>query len=169
MPVERKPQSLAGADHDGTPLLGAGTARFSSFARFKEAHGLSALAFPVGYTNDKEDVAHCAHVHDGKGIIDVKCVFRDEKVAEPALLLTYSIPPGASEGVHTHSRGDQNEGSFDEFYYIISGSGEMQIADKRIPVTAGDHIFVANEVAHGIENTAQSTLLKVHLVAMSRD
>jgi hypothetical protein len=71
----------------------------------------------------------------------VKLVFRKEKFAHPALLLTYSIPPGASEGVHTHSSSDTKEGSFDEFYYIISGSSEMQIADQRIPATACDPVL----------------------------
>lgn len=60
------------------------------------------------------------------------------------------------------------EGSFDEFYYILSGSGEMEIDGRRVPVKAGDHIFTPNGVAHGIENTSIGENLKVYLVAMRR-
>jgi oxalate decarboxylase/phosphoglucose isomerase-like protein (cupin superfamily) len=117
---------------------------------------------PPGFTIDKEDVdtVHYAQLHEGKGVIDVKFFFRQGKFAKPALLLTYAIPPGASEGVHTHRPGDTKMGSFDEFYYIISGNGEMQIAGNRIPVAAGDHVFTPNEVAHAIENTSESDVLK---------
>jgi mannose-6-phosphate isomerase-like protein (cupin superfamily) len=166
--MTRKP--VKAPDNGSKPAGTQAAARkHSEFEKFKHAHGLTAPSFPIGLTNDRVDSIQCAALHGGKGIIDVKCAFREEKVAEPALLLTYSIPPGASEGVHTHSRGDETEGSYDEFYYIVCGSGEMQIADKRIAVKDGDHIFVPNDVAHGIENTSENTILKVYLVAMMRE
>lgn len=108
-------------------------------------------------------------VHEGKGEIYIKCFFREDEAPTPALLLVYDIPPGASEGVHTHNVGDAQEGSFDEFYYILSGSGEMQIVGDIVPVIAGDHIFIPNGVAHGIENTSTDQNLKVYLVAVRRD
>lgn len=106
-------------------------------------------------------------VHGGKGAIDITCLFREKD--GPALLLIYDLPPGASEGMHTHEVGDPEEGSYDEFYYILSGSGEMQISDETIPMHAGDHILVPNGVAHGIENTSSREHLRVHLVALVRD
>jgi oxalate decarboxylase/phosphoglucose isomerase-like protein (cupin superfamily) len=117
---------------------------------------------------EHENLIHYPSVHDGKGTIDIKAFFRAEGHAKPALLLIYSIPPGASEGVHTHRPGDKKMGSFDEFYYIIEGRGTMDIAGQRVPVIAGDHVFTPNEVAHGIENTSDA-LLRVYLVAMTRD
>jgi mannose-6-phosphate isomerase-like protein (cupin superfamily) len=51
---------------------------------------------------------------------------------------------GASEGVHTHKPQDASLGSFDEFYYIVSGSGEMQIDGQKVPVRPGDHVFTPN-------------------------
>jgi hypothetical protein len=63
----------------------------------------------------------------GKGAIDVKFFFREEGAPKPALILIYTIPPGAGEGVHVHKPGDAKLGSGDEFYYIISGRGEMEV------------------------------------------
>lgn len=107
-------------------------------------------------------------LHQGKGTVDIRFFFK-QRSARPALLMTYTIPPGASEGVHTHQSGDVKEGSFDEFYYILSGSGEMDIAGEKVAVKPGDHVFVPNGIAHGIENSSDRELLKVFLVAVQRD
>jgi oxalate decarboxylase/phosphoglucose isomerase-like protein (cupin superfamily) len=173
MSIKRNRRASLGIDTSRRSLmLGAAAAgSLSALAVFKKAHGLSTPIMSAGFTNDKEDVdtVHYAQLHEGKGVIDVKFFFRQGKFAKPALLLTYAIPPGASEGVHTHRPGDTKMGSFDEFYYIISGNGEMQIAGNKIPVAAGDHVFTPNEVAHGIENTSESDVLKVYLVAVIRE
>jgi oxalate decarboxylase/phosphoglucose isomerase-like protein (cupin superfamily) len=118
---------------------------------------------------DRANVLRYAGVYEGKGAIDVKFFFRNEGSPEPARILIYTIPPGAGEGVHVHRPGDSKSGSFDEFYYILSGSGEMQIEDEKIPVTAGDHVFIPNGVAHGIENNSAAGDLKVYLLAVKRD
>jgi mannose-6-phosphate isomerase-like protein (cupin superfamily) len=52
---------------------------------------------------------------------------------------------------------------------LISGSGEMDIEGEKVPINAGDHVFIPNGVAHGIENTATDGDLKVYLVAIMRD
>jgi mannose-6-phosphate isomerase-like protein (cupin superfamily) len=114
-------------------------------------------------------VSSYSGVYEGKGAIHVKFFFRKEGAPEPARILIYTIPPGASEGVHIHQPGDTKVGSFDEFYYIISGSGEMEIEGETVPVTAGDHVFIPNGVAHGIENTSATADLKVYLLAVMRD
>jgi mannose-6-phosphate isomerase-like protein (cupin superfamily) len=107
-------------------------------------------------------------VYNGKGAINVKFFFREEGFPNPARILIYTIPPGTSEGVHVHMPGDAKSGSFDEFYYVISGSGEMEIEGERVLVTAGDHVFVPNGVAHGIENTSANGDLEVYLLAVMR-
>lgn len=149
-----------------------------SIALFKKAHGLdeSGLdeAAPIAaFRNDPDSsgVIRARGLHEGKGFVDVKLFFRSELViaSKPAILLIYTIPPGASEGVHTHRPGDEVAGSFDEFYYILAGSGEMQIAGEKLPVKAGDHIFTPNEIPHGIENTSLESDLKVYLTAVTRD
>ena len=128
---------------------------------------------PGGYKfrndNDQTDLIHWAGLHEGKGTVDIKLFFRADRAPNPALLLLYTIPPGASEGVHTHNPGDAKSGSFDEFYYILKGNGEMQIDGQKIPVKPGDHVFTPNGIAHGIENTSSQCDLKVYLVAMIRD
>jgi len=40
----------------------------------------------------------------------------------------------------------------DEFYFIISGSGELVIAEERFDCKPGDAFFVAAKVPHRFEN-----------------
>jgi mannose-6-phosphate isomerase-like protein (cupin superfamily) len=86
----------------------------------------------------------------------------------PILLAVYRIPPGASEGAHSHHRDDDNLGALDEIYYVVSGRGHMIIDGQRVPVATGDCIFAPTGVPHGIENTSTDTDLKVHIVAAPR-
>ena len=118
--------------------------------------------------SDNDGVVPVANVYGGNGTIEIRYFFRQEEFAAPALLLTYTLPPGASEGVHRHGPGDET-GSFDEFYYVIAGRGEMSIDGESVPVVAGDYVFVANGVPHGIANTSDSHPMKVHLTALTRD
>lgn len=157
-------------DHPRITRRGAlqSAASLSMLAVFQKAHGMDV---DYKYRNDRDDdrVLQIKNVHEGKGTIAIKPFFRDPRVSRPAVLLIYDIPPGASEGVHTHNVGDEKEGSFDEFYYILSGSGVMQIDDEVVPVKPGDHIFTPNGVPHGIENTGREANLRVYLVAMIRE
>jgi len=166
---------------DALRAVPAGAATLVSFGI---AHGMtenemSSLAKNFSYLiDDEEDNVIRRNVHEGKGEIDVKFfTFKNESnkmdglswPSSPALLIIYTIPPGASEGVHTHLPGDSKEGSFDEFYYIVQGSGVMEIDGEKIDVNAGDHVFTPNGIPHGIENTSQIDDLKVFLTAVSRD
>jgi mannose-6-phosphate isomerase-like protein (cupin superfamily) len=148
------------------------TAWVSMFSIFTEVHGLDrAGKHQYTFRYDREDagVIHYKGVHNGNGAIDIKFFFQEDRAANPALLIMYDIPPGASEGVHTHNFGDKKAGSFDEFYYILSGSGQMQIAGESVWVRAGDHLFTPNGVPHGIENIGQKENLRVYLVAVVRE
>jgi oxalate decarboxylase/phosphoglucose isomerase-like protein (cupin superfamily) len=160
-------------------LLSASAASLAAANFFAKAHGLEEASAPgFTYRNDPEQVnfRQLRNHYQGKGAIGVKVFFNDVGItkittaglSKPAMLLIYDIPPGASEGVHTHNVGDTKVGSYDEFYYIISGQGEMQIAGERVAVKPGDHVFVPNGVAHGIENTAVDGNLKVYLTAIGR-
>ena len=150
-----------------------GAGRQSQRARIPSSDGRSDTAVTSSPQNflkdhDRVNVLRCS-LYKGKGAIDVKFFFRDEGAPNPARLLIYTIPPGASEGVHVHRSGDAKFGSFDEFYYVISGSGEMDIEGEKVLINAGDHVFTPNGVAHGIENTSADGDLKVYLVAIMRD
>ncbi len=118
--------------------------------------------------DDGQNLVHYEHLHGGKGAVEVQFIFREQRFAEPALLLVYHIPPGASEGLHVHEAGDAELGAVDEFYYILEGRGEMQIDGHRVAVRAGEHVFTASGVEHGIENTSDEPL-RVYLVAVIRD
>jgi mannose-6-phosphate isomerase-like protein (cupin superfamily) len=106
-------------------------------------------------------------MHGGRGIIDVRWFFESHRPARPALLLEYDIPPGASEGVHTHAVGSA-EGAWDEFYYIAAGSGRMSVGGETMEVAAGDTVHTPLGVPHGIENTSGDARLRVFLVAVDR-
>jgi mannose-6-phosphate isomerase-like protein (cupin superfamily) len=108
------------------------------------------------------------NVHNGNGTISVR-FFPFDKDPAPAHFVIYDIPPGASEGVHTHQLGDSILGPFDEYYYIIAGQGEMQIDGSAVAVQAGDHVHTPLGVAHGISNPRSKENLRVFLTFITRD
>lgn len=107
-------------------------------------------------------------IHAGKGKGGVK-MFPFGGAPKPAHFLIYDLEPGGSEGVHVHFLDNRNsEGAFDEYYYIVSGSGQMEIDGQIVPVVAGDHVHTPLEVAHGIENTHPTEHLRVFLTFIKR-
>jgi hypothetical protein len=109
-----------------------------------------------------------AAIHGGKGSVGIKR-FPFDGNPSPANFIIYDIPPGASEGVHVHHLDNRNnEGPYDEYYYIISGQGQMRIDGKDVPVSAGDHVHTPLDVPHGIENTHADQHLKVFLTFITR-
>jgi len=116
---------------------------------------------------EQEGMRSYEHVHEGKGSTGVR-LFRFDRAPAPANFLVYDFPPGASEGVHVHRFGNRKLGSFDEFYYIVSGAGQMEIDGQVVPVKAGDHVFTPLDVFHGIENTSTGENLKVFLTYVER-
>ena len=107
-------------------------------------------------------------IHNGKGKGRAR-LFRFEGASAPAYFLIYDLPPGASEGVHVHFLDDRNkEGSFDEYYYVISGQGQMEIDGEIVAVAKGDHVHTPLEVAHGVENTHPTENLRVFLTFIKR-
>ena len=108
------------------------------------------------------------NVHEGKGTISVR-YFPFDKNPAPAHFVIYEIPPGASEGVHTHHLGDSVLGPFDEYYYIVAGQGEMLIDGNAVAVKASDHVHTPLGVSHGISNTASKDNLKVFLTFIARE
>jgi mannose-6-phosphate isomerase-like protein (cupin superfamily) len=154
-------------------LAAGGVLSCTAIDGFLRSHALAleppaSGASPGGFQIDSAAVGSRARrMHGGKRTIDVKFFFEPGRPAEPALFLQYDIPPGASEGVHTHAVGHA-DGPWDEFYYIVSGSGQMSVGGRDVPVKAGDNVHTPLGVAHGIENTSRDELLRVFLVAISR-
>lgn len=118
--------------------------------------------------SEKDGMIEIAGIHAGKGKGKAKW-FRFDGAAAPANFMIYDLPPGSSEGVHTHFLDDRNkEGSFDEYYYIISGTGQMEIDGEIVAVVKGDHVHTPLEVAHGVENTHPTENLRVFLTFIKR-
>lgn len=107
-------------------------------------------------------------IHGGKGKGGVKFFPFDGEPA-PTNFLIYDLEPGASEGVHVHYLDNSNaEGAFDEYYFIISGEGQMEIDGEIVRVVEGDHIHTPLAVSHGIENTHPQKHLRVFLTYIDR-
>ena len=116
---------------------------------------------------EHEGMRNYDRVHEGKGNTGVK-YFTFDHAPAPANFMIYDFPPGASEGVHVHRLGNATLGSYDEYYYVVSGSGQMEIDGQIVSVKAGDHVFTPLDVHHGIENTSASENLKVFLTYIER-
>ena len=122
------------------------------------------------FTKDSEanGMIEITGIHAGKGTGKAK-FFGFDGAPAPAHFIIYDLPPGASEGVHVHFLDDRNQqGSFDEYYYFISGQGQMEIDGAVVAVAKGDHIHTPLEVAHGVENTHPTENLRVFLTFIKR-
>jgi hypothetical protein len=116
--------------------------------------------------SDRVDVRDFEKYHQGIGTIGAR-FFQFDGAPVPANFLIYDIPPGCSEGVHVHNTVDPALGPFDEYYYIIAGTGVMPIDGERVPVSAGDHVHTPMGVHHGIENNGNA-MLRVFLTYINR-
>jgi len=124
----------------------------------------------MAFTKDSEatGMVEISGLHEGKGSVNTK-FFRFDGAPWPAHFIIYDLPPGASEGVHAHCLDDHNKlGSFDEYYYFVSGHGQMEIDGDIIAVATGDHVHTPLVVAHGVENTHPSEHLRVFLTFIQR-
>lgn len=70
---------------------------------------------------------------------DLKLVFRKRV-----------FKPGSAIGYHLQKE--------DEIYYIVSGTGEMQMNGKTFPVKAGDAILTRPGSSHGLKQTGNEDL-----------
>ncbi|MFB9843276.1 cupin domain-containing protein [Mucilaginibacter ginsenosidivorans] len=61
------------------------------------------------------------------------------------------LHPGAAVGYHLQE--------VDEVYYIVSGTGEMQMNGKTFPVKAGDAILTRPGSSHGLKQTGKADLV----------
>jgi mannose-6-phosphate isomerase-like protein (cupin superfamily) len=140
--------------------MGSGSAGAASAAGNQKAM--------VATDSESNGMVEVPGIHEGKGKAKVK-FFPFNGAPAPAHFIIYELPPGASEGVHTHFLDDRNkQGSFDEYYYIISGQGQMEIDGQVVAVAKGDHVHTPLEVAHGVENTHPTENLRVFLTFIKR-
>ena len=55
------------------------------------------------------------------------------------------------------TRGHKHEGQ-EEVYYFVYGHGEMELDDKRFPVSTGDVVLIEDGVFHRVHNTESGDL-----------
>jgi quercetin dioxygenase-like cupin family protein len=72
--------------------------------------------------------------------------------ATPAMLVGIAdIKPGQqNHAPHTHAD--------EEFLYVVEGEGTWTLGDKTMPAHAGDILYSAPNVRHGIKNTSDKPL-----------
>ena len=110
-----------------------------------------------------------ANMRGGPGSVSLRH-FRFDGAAAPARFLILEIPPGAAEGVHTHYADNRNgTGAYEEFYYIIAGSGVMTLGPETLTVEAGDYVHAPLDVPRGLANADPAVALKVHLTVVLRE
>ncbi len=116
---------------------------------------------------DRREIVHA--MRGGAGHVAVRH-FRFAGAAAPARFLIYEIPPGAAEGLHVHHADDRNGiGAYDEFYYIIAGTGLMTLGTDVVPVATGDYIHAPLDVPRALANADPVQPLCVHLTVVLRE
>lgn len=63
------------------------------------------------------------------------------------------LHPGAAIGYHLQKE--------DEIYYVLSGTGTMQMNGKEFPVKAGDGILTRPGSSHGLKQTGKEDLVLI--------
>lgn len=89
-------------------------------------------------------------MHGGLGMTTGYAFF--EKT--PGLKLNFKkriLPPGASIGYHLQS--------IDEIYYVLSGTGTMQMNGETFPVKQGDAVLTRPGNSHGLLQTGKEDLV----------
>lgn len=148
-------------------LFGLGAVAAAGALSTAEAASAEAPASAFSKLSEAEIAKPYPHVHEGDGTISVR-YFGFDQAPAPAHFVIYDMPPGSSEGVHTHHLGDTVLGPYDEYYYVIQGEGEMEIDGKVVGIEAGDHVHTPLGVAHGVRNTMQDRNLRIFLTFISR-
>jgi quercetin dioxygenase-like cupin family protein len=78
--------------------------------------------------------------------------FKSTLFRSDAMLLGLNcLEPGQVQKPHDHS--DQ-----DKFYYVVEGEGHFWLGEKQIVVGAGNVVWAAAGVVHGVKNEGQARL-----------
>ena len=77
----------------------------------------------------------------------------------PRLLVGLNaFEPGQSHALHAHT-------GMDKVYSVVEGSGVFLLADRELPMRAGDLLIAPEGVPHGVRNTGTSRLLVLAILA----
>jgi quercetin dioxygenase-like cupin family protein len=78
-------------------------------------------------------------------------VLKDNTELKNMVLSSTELKPRQSTRGHSHP-------GQEEVYYIVSGTGEMELDNNRFGIQGGDVVLVQDGVFHRVHNTSQSTL-----------
>jgi mannose-6-phosphate isomerase-like protein (cupin superfamily) len=118
-------------------------------------------------TSDRDGVRERPGMHDGDGTILVKSFF-DGQTTTGLHFHVWELPPGATEGRHTHPADDPRD-NWEELYYVLSGRGVATFDDgEEVSLEPGDALLVPLDVDHGLENRGDEALRIVLVFAHPR-
>lgn len=98
-------------------------------------------------------------LHGGQGSMRMQWHFFEQSRL-PVAVQTWELPPGASEGRHTH---DPKEQPLDELYLVLAGTGRMHVDDAVHDLEAGDAVLAEAGCEHDLVNLGD-TVLRVLVV-----
>ena len=108
------------------------------------------------FQRDATDPRVSSSIHDGVGEIVRRRLFAD-RLSLPVHAQVWELAPGTSEGDHTHP-GDDPDDSFEELYYVLSGTGVITIGGARHEIAPDDAVLVPTGVDHGLYATGSEPL-----------
>lgn len=69
-----------------------------------------------------------------------------------------AFEPGQAHALHAHA-------GMDKMYYVIEGEGLFLLADRELPMHAGQMLVAPEGVEHGVRNTGEGRLLVLAALA----
>ena len=66
--------------------------------------------------------------------------------------------PGQAQKVHAHAGADK-------LYYVVEGSGEFSVGSEKRTISAGELLYVPEDVEHGVVNTSAGRLSVMIVIA----
>ena len=81
-------------------------------------------------------------------------IFQSERL----LVGLNAFEPGQSHKLHAHA-------GMDKVYSVLEGEGVFLLADRELPMRAGDMLVAPDGVPHGVKNTGTGRLLVLAILA----
>jgi mannose-6-phosphate isomerase-like protein (cupin superfamily) len=91
-------------------------------------------------------------MRDGEGVTHFTYLLDGSTEKNARMFAEITLKSGCSIGYHRHD-------SETEYYFILSGSGEVDDNGKIVPVKTGDAIITGNGASHSIKNTGSDPLV----------
>ncbi|MDN5854398.1 MAG: cupin domain-containing protein [Actinomycetia bacterium] len=91
-------------------------------------------------------------LHGGAAPTRVQWYFR-ESTQLPVAVQSWQLPPGGSEGMHTH----REDAPLEELYVLVSGRAVMRVDDETYELAAGDAVLAPAGSDHDLRNAGENT------------